>query len=247
MTLNSWRIGSTHIGPTHIISDNPALVDSFALTERGRRGKNAAEVRTRVVSRCNNAQRRGVHDAPRQSGADELRRSVRSVGVGWLDLGEGSRLGRLPDGLVVPDDVRFDQVQAPPMHPELILDLCLNSSVPLPPMEYSPLRRFRPSEMGHAMACYRSLGMAVDLLEGVELERGAASAWNAFSFVLDLGSCFKEYLLVCLALGGVFEQVFVVDEPIPRQCGYQCDFIMHCGSYLSLPAFFGLVFSMALI
>lgn len=90
----------------------------------------------------------------------------------------------------MPDDVRFDQVQAPPMHPELILDLCLNSSVPLPPMEYSPLRRFSPSEMGHAMACYRSLGMAVDLLEGVEQERGAASAWNAFRFVLDLVGCF---------------------------------------------------------
>ena len=103
---------------------------------------------------------------------------------------ENPRLGRLPDGLDVPEDVRFDSVEEHPVHPEFILDLCLNPSVPKPPLEYSPLRRFSPSEVGHAIACYRSLEMAVDLLEGVDQERAAASAWYAFRFVLELVSRF---------------------------------------------------------
>ena len=97
---------------------------------------------------------------------------------------QNPRLGRLPERLEVPTDVRFDPADPPPLHPELILDMCLNPSVPRPPMEYSPLKRFSGSEVGHAMACFRSLRMAVHLIEGVEQERAAASAWNAFSFVL---------------------------------------------------------------
>ena len=96
------------------------------------------------------------------------------------------RLGRPPAGLEVPEDVRFELVEDHPVHPEFILNLCLNPSVPKPPLEYLPLRRFSPPDVGHAMACYRSLGMAVDQLEGVEQERAAASAWYAFRFVLDL-------------------------------------------------------------
>ena len=100
------------------------------------------------------------------------------------------RLGRLPDELDVPEDVRFDSLVEHPLHPEFVLDLCLNPSIPKPPQEYSPLKRFSPSEVGHVMACHRSLGMAVDLLKGVDQERAAASVWYASRFVLDLVSRF---------------------------------------------------------
>ena len=40
------------------------------------------------------------------------------------------------------------------------------------------------------MACHQSLGMAVDLLKGVDQERAAASVWYASRFVLDLVSRF---------------------------------------------------------
>ena len=103
---------------------------------------------------------------------------------------QNPRLGRLPDGLNVPEDVRFDSLEEHPVDPELVLDLCLNPSIPKPPLKYSPLSRLSRSEVGHAMACYRSLGMAVDLLEGVDQERAAASAWYAFRFILDLVSRF---------------------------------------------------------
>ena len=102
------------------------------------------------------------------------------------EIAESPRVGGLPNGLDVPEDVRFDSVEKDPLHPELILDICLNPSIPKPPLEFSPLGRFSALEVGHAMACNRSLGMAVDLFTGVEHERAAASAWCAFQFVLDL-------------------------------------------------------------
>ena len=57
-------------------------------------------------------------------------------------------LGRLPDELDVPEDVRFDSLVEHPLHPEFVLDFCLNPSIPKPPLEYSPLKRFSPSEVG---------------------------------------------------------------------------------------------------
>ena len=117
---------------------------------------------------------------------------------------ENPRMGRLPDGLNVPEDLRFDSLEKHPVHPEFILDLCLNPSIPRPPQEYSALRRFSPSEVGHAIACYRSLGMAVDLLEGADQERAAASAWYAFRFVLDLVSRF----------GAIVKAVCVIRESV---------------------------------
>ena len=85
---------------------------------------------------------------------------------------ENPRLGRLPDGLDVPEMCGSTRWKSTRCTSEFILDLCLNPSVPKPPLEYSPLRRFSPSEVGHAIACYRSLEMAVDLLEGVDQLNG---------------------------------------------------------------------------
>lgn len=111
-------------------------------------------------------------------------------------------LGRLPDGLTVPEAMRLDVPKEYPAHPGFILDLCLNPSEPRPPKAYSPLARLSASEVAHAMACYRSLGMAVDLLKDQEQERAAASAWYAFRFVLELVSRF----------GAIVKSLCVIEE-----------------------------------
>ncbi len=118
------------------------------------------------------------------------------------EIVKNPRLGRLPDELGVPENVRFDSLVEHPLHPEFVLDLCLNPSIPKPPLEYSPLKRFSPSEVGHVMACHQSLGMAVDLLKGVDQEWAAASVWYAFKFVLDLVSRF----------GAIVKSVCVIRE-----------------------------------
>ena len=130
---------------------------------------------------------RWVHEAYREEETERWRiKTLRENPA----IVESPRLGRLPEGLDVPEDVRFDSLNEHPVHPGFVLDLCLNPSVPKRPLEYAGLRNFRPSEVGHALACCQSLGMAVELLDGVERERAAASAWYAFRFVLDLVSRF---------------------------------------------------------
>ena len=115
---------------------------------------------------------------------------------------EKPRLGRPPSGLEVPDDLRLNVVDARPADPGFILDLCLNPSVPRPPVEYLPLRRLSGPEIGHAMGTYWSLTMALSLLDGADQERTAASAWYAFRFVLDLIRRF----------GAIVKSVCVIDE-----------------------------------
>ena len=115
---------------------------------------------------------------------------------------EKPRLGRPPRGLEVPDDLRLNVVDVPAAAPEFILDLCLNPSVPRPPVEYPRLKRLSGPEIGHAMGSYWSLTMALSLLDGADQERAAASAWYAFRFVLDLIRRF----------GAIVKSVCVIDE-----------------------------------
>ncbi|MCY4530664.1 MAG: helix-turn-helix transcriptional regulator, partial [Chloroflexi bacterium] len=115
---------------------------------------------------------------------------------------ETPRLGRPPRELEVPDDLRFDVVDAPPAAPEFILDLCLNPSMPRPPGKYPLLKRLSGPEIGHAMGSYWSLTMALGLLDRTDQERAAASAWYAFRFVLDLVRSF----------GAIVKSVCVIDE-----------------------------------
>lgn len=117
---------------------------------------------------------------------------------------EKPRLGKPPPELEVPEDLRFDVVDGPPVPPEFILDLCLNPSVPRPPGEYPRLRRLSGPELGHAMGSYWSLTMALGLLDGVDQERAAASGWYAFRFVLDLVTSF----------GAIVKSVCVIDESV---------------------------------
>ena len=118
------------------------------------------------------------------------------------EIVEKPRLARPPSRLEVPNDLRLNVVDAPPADPEFILDLCLNPSVPRPPVEYLPLRRLSGPEIGHAMGSYWSLTMVLSLLDGADQERTAASAWYAFRFVLDLIRRF----------GAIVKSVCVIDE-----------------------------------
>ena len=115
---------------------------------------------------------------------------------------ERPRLGKPPPELEVPEDLRFDVVDGPPVPPEFILDLCLNPSMPRPPGEYPRLKRLSGPELGHAIGSYWSLTMALGLLDGVDQERAAASGWYAFRFVLDLVTSF----------GPIVKSVCVIDE-----------------------------------
>ena len=115
---------------------------------------------------------------------------------------ERPHLGKSPPELEVPEDLRFDVVDGPPVPPEFILDLCLNPSMPRPPGKYPRLKRLSGPELGHAIGSYWSLTTALDLLDGVDQERAAASGWYAFRFVLDLVTLF----------GAIVKSVCVIDE-----------------------------------
>ena len=115
---------------------------------------------------------------------------------------EKPRLGKPPPELELPEDLRFDVVDGPPVPPEFILDLCLNPSMPRPPGEYPRLRRLTGPELGHAIGSYWSLTMALGLIGGIDQERAAASGWYAFRFVLDLVTWF----------GAIVKSVSVIDE-----------------------------------
>ena len=98
--------------------------------------------------------------------------------------------GGLPKALEVPPEDRFEPMDQPPTDPRVVLDLALNPSVPRPPRHHEGLARCAPSEVEHVLGCWRSLGTAVDMLDGEDRERAAASAWYAAQFIADLASWF---------------------------------------------------------
>ena len=98
--------------------------------------------------------------------------------------------GSFPEALEIPPEVRFDSVEERPVHPGFVLELCLSPSAPRPPLEHQSLRRCSRAEIDHVQACGQSLGRAVELLDGVERERAAASVWYAFRFIQDLVGLF---------------------------------------------------------
>ena len=101
-------------------------------------------------------------------------------------VADGSALGERPVDLVVPPELRYEMLDEQPVNPLFVLDLCLNPSVPKPPVPYGRLAQCSPNEIAHLVACEESLRMAVDLLKGAEQARAAASAWYAQRFVLDV-------------------------------------------------------------
>ena len=103
---------------------------------------------------------------------------------------EGPGPGGLPQALEVQPEDRFEALHEPPADPRFVLELCLNPSMPRPPWRHEGLARCSRPEAEHALACWRSLGAAVDLLDEVDRERAAASAWYAAEFIVDLVSWF---------------------------------------------------------
>ena len=101
-------------------------------------------------------------------------------------LAEGPPIGTPPTGLAIPPALRYDTLDEHPLDPRFVLELCLNPSEPKPPMPYEGLSRCTPAEIAHLLACGQSLRMAVELLDGVERARAAASAWFAQRFILGL-------------------------------------------------------------
>ena len=98
--------------------------------------------------------------------------------------------GGLPQALEIPPEARVEALDEQPTDPRFVLDLCLNPSVPRPPWRYEGLARCSRVEVEHALACWRSLGAAVDMFDGEDRERAAASAWYAAKFIVDLVSWF---------------------------------------------------------
>ncbi len=91
-----------------------------------------------------------------------------------------------PKRLSLSPGVRYHSSEGRPANPRLALQLCFDPSAPRQPVPYPRLERCSRHEIGHVLACGHSLGMAVDCLDSVDQERGAASAWYAFRFILDL-------------------------------------------------------------
>ena len=96
----------------------------------------------------------------------------------------------LPQALEVPPEHRLGAPDQRPTDPRVVLELSLNPSVPRPPGRYEGLARCTPPEVEHVLACWRSLGAAVDMLDGEDREQAAASAWYAAKFIADLVSWF---------------------------------------------------------
>ena len=123
-------------------------------------------------------------------------------------VADGPASGDRTVGLVVPPGLRYKTLDEHPVDPRFVLEFCLNPSVPKPPIPYGGLSRCSPIEIAHVLACGESLWMAVDLLDGVERARAAASAWYAQRFVLDLVTEFGPIVhTVCI----IRDSVAVVD------------------------------------
>ncbi len=93
-------------------------------------------------------------------------------------------------GLEVPSEDRFEALHVRPTDPRVVLELFHNPSTPRPPGHYEVLAQCSRSDLAHVLACWRSLGAAVDLLEGEDRERAASAAWYAAEFIVDLVSRF---------------------------------------------------------
>ena len=115
---------------------------------------------------------------------------------------ERPRLGKPPPELEVPEDLRFDVVDGPPVPPEFILNLCLNPSMPRPPGEYPRLKRLSGPELGHALGSYWVAHDGSWSARWGRSGKSAASGWYAFRFVLDLVTSF----------GAIVKSVCVIDE-----------------------------------
>ena len=140
-----------------------------------------------------------VHEAYRDEETASLR--IETVRVNEMSTGGLTSRDR-PRALSLPQDVMYETLGEHPTDPRIILELCLNPSVPKHPISYEWFDRCNRSEIEHALACGRSLGIAVDLLNGVEQEAAAASAWYAFRFILDLVALF----------GPIVERVSIIRE-----------------------------------
>ena len=139
--------------------------------------------------------RRFIHEAYR----DEETQHWRVETLRRNPVADGLAIGDRPVGLVVPPGLRYETLDAPPVDPRFVLEFCLNPSVPKPPIPYRGLSRCSPIEIAHVLACGESLWMAVDLLDGVEQARAAASAWYAQHFILDLVTRFGPIVhTVCI-------------------------------------------------
>lgn len=87
--------------------------------------------------------------------------------------------------LEIPPEDRLETLDEPLTDPRFVLELCLSPSVPRPPRS-AGLELCSRAEMEHVFGCWRSLGAAVDMLDGTDRERAAASAWYAAEFIVDL-------------------------------------------------------------
>ena len=129
---------------------------------------------------------------------------------------DGPASGDRPSGLVIPPELRYETLNEHPVDPRFVLDFCLNPSMPKPPIPYGGLSWCSPMEIAHVLACGESLWMAVDLLDGVEQARAAASAWYAQRFILDLVTRFGRIVhTVCI----IRDSVVVVELKPARLTG----------------------------
>ena len=119
-------------------------------------------------------------------------------------IAEGPEIGARPRELTIPPELRYETRNAHPVDPRFVLEMCLNPSEPKPPIPYRGLPRCSQAEIEHVLACGESLRMAVDLLDGVEQARAAASGWYAQRFVLDLVTWF----------GPIVRSVFVMRDGV---------------------------------
>ena len=144
--------------------------------------------------------------------------------------------GALPEALEVPPEDRLRTSNESPTDPRLVLELCLNPSVPRSPGRDGFARCSRV-EMEHVFGCRRSLGAAVDILDREDRERAAASAWYAAEFIVDLVTRFGPIVKsVCV----IRECVAVVEferAPLSGAVGWAtfsgtgtCTFYVHRGN-----------------
>ena len=132
------------------------------------------------------------------------------------ELADGPVVGAQPVGLVIPPELQCETLDEHPIDPRYVLELCMNPSVPKPPIPYGGLSRCSPTELAHVVACGQSLWMAVELLDGVERARAAASAWYAQRFILDVVARFGPIVrTVCI----IRDSVAVVELTRARLTG----------------------------
>ena len=135
-------------------------------------------------------------------------------------INDDSGLRNQPKALEVPPEEQLEALEEAPTDPRGVLELCLNPSVPMPPKHYDNLTRYNRTEWEHALACSRSLNIAVNKVDEDNRERAAASAWYAAEFIVDLVSSFGPIVKsVCV----IREYVAVVEfkrAPLSKTVGW---------------------------